>query len=119
MGKLPIPSAAPESSARSLNARSLGDALDQPQLQSLLQRAGELAGIQRELRSYLDEPWAEAVRVANLRGTTLALHVSHGAALTALRHRQEELVAALNRRLGLQITRLELKVRPAPSLGAS
>lgn len=119
MPKLPFPSAAPVSGARSLNARSLGDALDHPVLLPLLQRAAELAGIQRELRDYLNQPWADAVRVANLKGTTLALHASHGAALTALRHRQEELISALNQRLGLKISRLELKVRPAPSLGAS
>jgi hypothetical protein len=118
MGKSPIFPAAPRG-ARSLNARSLGEALDQPQLQSLLNRAGKLAAIQRALRDYLNEPWADSLRVANLRGTTLALHSSNAAALTALRHRQAELVAALNQRLGLSLSKIELKVRPAPSLGTT
>lgn len=94
--------------------------LEQPdQLQSLLARARELAEIQRELRNYLNEPWAGALRVANLRGPVLAVHADHATAATALRHRQDGLIAALNRRLGLELRRLELKVRPAPRLGAS
>jgi len=117
MAKSPISPAAPSASAKSGSARSLGDALDQPQLHSLLQRADQLAAIQRELRAYLNTPWAGSLRVANIRGTTLTVYTDNGAALTNLRHRTAELVAALNQKLGLQLSKLDLKVRPAPTLG--
>jgi hypothetical protein len=114
MPKLPNAPGSPRSGARSLDARSLGEALDQPQLQTLLARAGRLADLQRELRAHLQQPWATALRVANLRGTTLAIHADHAAAATAFRHRQDEVLKALNQRLGLQLQRIELKVRRLP-----
>ena len=101
-----------------MDARPLNELLDQPcQLQPLLDRARQLAAIQREIREYLRAPWADALRVANVRGPVLAVHADHAAAATALRHRQDELIAALNRRLDLQLEKLDLKVRPAPTLG--
>jgi hypothetical protein len=106
--------------ARSRDARSLGEVLEQPQqLHTLLARAGRLADIQRELRAYLKQPWADALRIANVRGATLAIHADHAGAATAFRHRQDEVLKALNQRLGLQLQKIELKVRPAPSLGAT
>jgi hypothetical protein len=110
----------PNNGARSTDARSLGDVLGEPQqLQALFERAARLGAIQLELRAYLNQPWAKALRVVNLRGFTLAVHADHAGAATALRHRQEETIAALNQRLGLQLNRMELKVRPPPHLGAS
>ena len=102
-----------------MDARSLNELLDQPcQLQPLLDRARQLTAIQREIRKYLSAPWADALRVANVRGPVLAVHADHAAAATALRHQHDGLIAALNQRLGLQLERLDLKVRPAPTLGA-
>lgn len=100
---------------------SLSDALErQPaQLQHLLERATHLGAIQRVMRECLNEPWADALRVANLRGPLLVLHADHASAATALRLRQAELLNALNRRMGLQLSKLELKVSPPPQLGAS
>ena len=88
-------------------------------LRQLLERAEHLASIQRVLRECLNEPWADALRVANLHGPLLVLHADHAAAATALRHRHDELIGLLNQRMGLRLTRLELKVRPPPQLGAS
>ncbi|HZP11021.1 MAG TPA: DciA family protein [Nevskiaceae bacterium] len=115
MPKLPTAPGSPNSGARSLDARSLGEVLGQPQqLQGLLARASRLGDIQRELRAYLQQPWANALRVANLRGTTLVIHADQAAAATAFRHRHDEVLKALSQKLGLPLQRIELKVRPLP-----
>jgi hypothetical protein len=99
---------------------SLGNLFDAPSpLRTLLARADQLAALQRALREILHEPWAQALRVANLRGPLLILHADHAGAATALRHRQAGLIAALNQRLDLQLSGLEIKVRPPSQLGVS
>jgi hypothetical protein len=102
-------------------AQTVRAALDRQatQLRQLLARADQLSRIQALLRELLDEPWADALRVANLRGTTLILHAENGAIATALRHRQQDLIARLSHRLGHRLDQLEIKVRPAPRLGVS
>lgn len=100
---------------------SLSDALERRQsgVQNLLERASHLTAIQRVLRECLNEPWADALRVANLRGPLLVLHADHASAATALRLRQDELIRLLNQRMGLRLNQIELKVRPPPQLGVS
>lgn len=53
-----------------------------------------------------------AIRVVNLRGTTLVAHSDSAAALTALRYRREALLGYLREHHQLPFDRLETRVRP-------
>lgn len=54
-----------------------------------------------------------AVRLVNLRGGVAVLFADNAAALVPLRYRSESLLAFLRGELGLDVKRIEAKVRPA------
>lgn len=82
-------------------------------LRELFDKAEQIGSLDRVVHEWLREPWLESVRVANVRGETLVLFVSTGAALVPLRYRGPSLLEYLQRRLGTGFTKLEAKVKPA------
>lgn len=88
-------------------------------LATLVQRAGELAGIDRALRDWLGAPLSERVRLANLRDGAAVILADSAATLTFLRFRNAELLEFLQARVGASCERIELKVDPALSVGYS
>jgi hypothetical protein len=83
------------------------------ELHNLLQVTQRLEALNSALRQWADEPWLDAIRVANLRGDTLVLFADSASALVPLRYRREALLAFLRERYGLTATRIEAKVRPS------
>ena len=81
-------------------------------LGSVLAKTNELVEYTQILRNFLAEPWAEAVRVANLRGDVLVVYCENASALTLLRYRQDDLLAFVRRRICPTCTKVESKVRP-------
>ena len=78
----------------------------------VLERAQQLADINRALRDWCDEPWVQQIRVANVRGDTVVLYSASAPALLRLRQHGRSLLAWLNNRYPLSCTRIESKVRP-------
>lgn len=79
---------------------------------SPLQRARQLALINRSLDRWCDEPWVRQLRIANLRGGTLVVYSSSAAALVPLRHRRQAFLEWLNQQFQLGCTELDVRVRP-------
>ncbi|MFP5304951.1 MAG: hypothetical protein ACLGI7_03895 [Gammaproteobacteria bacterium] len=84
----------------------------QPNLGGTLERARQLADINRALRDWCDDAWVHQVRLANVRGDTAVLYSASASALVPLRHHSRSLLAWLNTRYHLSCTRIEAKVRP-------
>lgn len=84
-------------------------------LGGLLARAERLSRLQSELRAILAEPWAQTLRVADLRGAVLVVHADHAAALTRLRQLQPMLLSALRRSVDPGLAAIEVRVRPPPA----
>jgi hypothetical protein len=97
----------------SADPRRLSTLLDSSTVQSLLSRAEFLKRIQDALREWFDEPVSSSIKVANLRGGTLTVHVRNAAASTHLRYSQNEALKYLNQRLNLEIYRLVIRVDPS------
>lgn len=98
---------------------SVGQLLDQATgLPAVLARAEELLRVQRALREAVQEGWVRQLRVADLRGGVLVLHTDHAAMATRARQQQALLAAALKKATGLDVTRLDIKVKPPLNLGA-
>jgi len=93
-----------------LHSRFLQQAGDDTE--TLLQRVRRIEALDRALHEWSREPWLSAIRVANLRGDTLVVFSENAAAATTMRYRREDLLAFLRKRLGLEVARLETKVRP-------
>lgn len=82
-------------------------------LRELLERARHLAAINRALREHWSEyAWGDAIRIANIRGSTVVLYSRSAAALIPLRYRRQALLGFLQQRFGLTCTELDVKVRP-------
>lgn len=78
----------------------------------VLDRAQQLAEINRALHEWCSEPWIAHVRVANLRDGVLVVFSPSAASLVPLRHRSASLLAFLNQRFALNCRQIEAKVRP-------
>jgi hypothetical protein len=81
-------------------------------LRHLLDRAQRLSEASLALRAWLDQPWARHLRIANLRGDTIMLYSSSASALIPLRQQQGPILRFLSQQLGVNLSRLEAKVRP-------
>lgn len=81
-------------------------------VRDLMDRAQFLAGLDRLLHQWSDDPWLAQIRLANVRGDTLVLFSSSAAALVQLRYRKQSLLDWLNRQAGLNCTQIDAKVRP-------
>jgi hypothetical protein len=92
-----------------LHSRLLQQAGD---VETLLQRVRRIEALDRAVHQWSGDPWLSAIRVANLRGDTLVLFSDNAAAATTMRYRREDLMAYLRERHGLNVSRLETKVRP-------
>jgi hypothetical protein len=96
------------------DARKLSDwLLRQPGLlKQALSRADQLTRATSALRAYLNEPWADAVRLAAFDGDTAVIYASHAAAATLLRFRAEAVLAFVKERYNPACTELQIKVQP-------
>ncbi len=92
-----------------LHSRLLQKAGD---FEPLLQRVRRIEMLDRAVHQWTGEPWLSAIRVANLRGDTLVVFSDSATAATMLRYRREDLMTYLREQHGLEISRLETKVRP-------
>lgn len=81
-------------------------------LQTLMRRAERIAEVNRALRTWIDEPWLDDVRLVNIRGDTAVFFVSTAAVLLPLRYLQEPLITFLRQRAGLTCSKIETKVKP-------
>lgn len=97
------------------DAKNVGAHLDEnpSPVRGLLDRVRQLTRINDALRNWAQPPLGEGLRVANLRHGVLVIYIENAAAYTALRYRQQELTAFLQEALGLTITKIEIKLRPA------
>ena len=87
--------------------------LQQPgDIETLLQRVKRIESLDRAVHQWTGEPWLSAIRVANLRGDTLVVFSDSATAATMLRYRRADLITYLREQHGLEISRLETKVRP-------
>lgn len=80
----------------------------------VLRRAATYAAATAQLHAQLATPWAETLRVATLRGSTLVLYTTSAAVLIPLRAHQSAIFDVVQPVLGLRPNRLEAKVRPKP-----
>lgn len=97
-----------------LHSRLLEQAGD---VETLLQRVRRIETLDRALHQWSTERWLSAIRVANLRGDTLVVFADNAAAATTMRYRREDLLTYLRERHGLEVGRLETKVRPGSARG--
>ncbi|MGH8460026.1 MAG: hypothetical protein ACRESS_00320 [Stenotrophobium sp.] len=82
-------------------------------VRELLTRAQRLAEIDRAVHEYwTQEPWAETLRIANIRGNTVVIFTPTAAALIPLRYHQKALLGFLKHRFQLACTAIEVKVSP-------
>ena len=84
-------------------------------VETLLQRVRRIEALDRALHEWSSEPWLSAIRVANLREDTLVVFSDNASAATTMRYRREDLLTYLRERHGLDVGRLETKVRPGPA----
>jgi hypothetical protein len=82
-------------------------------LGNLIQRAERVSELNRLLKQWTREPWLEAIRLVNVRGTVAVVFADNAAALVPLRYRSESLLRFLRDELGLDVNRIDAKVRPA------
>lgn len=95
-----------------------GRLLQQPgDFEPLLHRVRRIEALDRALHQWTTEPWLAAIRVANLREDTLVVFADRAANATTLRYRRDDLLAYLRERHGLNVDRLEVKVRPGTARG--
>jgi hypothetical protein len=98
------------------DARPLQCWLDQQprNVRELLSRAQRIAEIDRALHEHwAQQPWADTLRIANIRGNTVVVFTSTAAALIPLRYHRKALLGFLKQRYELACTDLEIKVKPA------
>ena len=81
-------------------------------LRQLLGRASLLAAATRQLHAEIPSPWAQSLRVVNLRGNTLVVYSHTAAALIPLRRHQQDVLEIAGRCLGCRPDRIDAKVRP-------
>lgn len=96
------------------DARKLSDWLQGQSgvLQKTLSRTQHLVQMNRALHEWLREPWADAIRIANVEGDAVIIHAAHAAAATLLRFRQTELLAWVQQGFVPGCTEIQIKVRP-------
>lgn len=82
-------------------------------LQRLRQGASQAAAVLDAVRAELPPEPARHVLGASTRGTTLTLLVDSAAWGTRIRYEAPGLCAAVGRRLGTELTRAVVRVRPA------
>lgn len=79
----------------------------------LLAHSDHLAQVNQELRTWLNEPWADAVRLARLDDGTAVFYADNASVSTLLRYRGPAILAHLRERHQAVCTELQIKVRPA------
>lgn len=96
------------------DARKLSDWLQQPNgaLRDVLSRTDRLVELNREFREWLQEPWADAIRIATCDGDTAVLYAAHAAAATLLRFRAPAVLAFLRERYNPVCTQIQISVQP-------
>lgn len=82
-------------------------------LVTVLSRSERLARANHDLREWLQEPWADSVRFANLDGTQAVIHAAHAAAATQLRFRGPDLLVWIRQRYNPACLEISVKVRPS------
>jgi hypothetical protein len=81
-------------------------------VETLLHRVRRIEALDRAVHQWSSDPWLSAIRVANVRGDTLVVFSESAAAATTMRFRREDLLDYLRQRHGIELSRLETKVRP-------
>lgn len=96
------------------DARKLSDWLHrQPgALQDVLAHTDQLVQVNRAFRDWLREPWADAVRIAALDGSTAVVYARDAASATLLRFRAPAVIALVRERWNPGCTDLQIKVQP-------
>jgi hypothetical protein len=95
------------------DARKLSDWLSRPDgLRQALARTHHLAQINQSFRSWLAEPWADAVRIVSLTGESAVFYAANASVSTQLRYRSPAIVAWLQEHIDSQCTRIQISVRP-------
>lgn len=101
------------SSSRS--ARTVSDWLrDATPLGALLSQTRQTGDHTEQLRTWLNQPWAAAVRVVQIRDRTLVVYCEDAATLALFRYRIPEAIRHFRSASITALDRIEAKVRPAP-----
>jgi hypothetical protein len=77
-------------------------------------KARQLAQMTLALHESLRSPWANHLRIVNLRADVVVIFASSAPALLSLRSSRQAVLDFLNARYGLQCRKIEAKVVPPP-----
>lgn len=77
-------------------------------------KARQLAQMTLALQQAFNSPWANQLRIANLRADVIVIFASSAPALLSLRAERRSVLDFLNAQYGLQCQKIEAKVVPTP-----